>query len=147
MMAEIKGELSVTLKVKDSGDMQRILEFAQSFEAAPVVKQPKRERVSAESRRISKRESQDKILALLKETFRESFTMRNATAKVYEKLELRSTSTKHAISRAKREGTLLRRGKTYVWTEVVQKQVEAKLQKQPQAPATDQPIAPAPTVE
>lgn len=75
--------------------------------------------------------------------------MQEATALVQDKLDLRETTTKQAITRAKKEGLLLKRNRLLIWTVIVQEKVAARLQEQqqPQAEATAEPvIAEAPQV-
>ncbi len=144
-MSDIIGKLALTFEVRDAADVEKIMAFYREWEGVPVMRQPKHAHRAATGHRITKQESQDRIIALLKESFHEGFTMADATAKVFEKLKLRETTTKHTITRAKKDGILLRRGHVYVWTEVVTQRVVPKLQErlQPQQQEQIQQITPS----
>lgn len=137
-MAEIKGEISVTFRVKNAADVQRLMAFCQDFEQSVKPHQPNSKNqehqmpIPQEKKvRLTLAESQDRIIRMIKEKLPDSmFTTADAAVIVLANLQLGESSTKHALARAVKEGVLIKRGRMYVWTDIVQKQVASKIQEQ-----------------
>ncbi|AFU58645.1 hypothetical protein Ngar_c17120 [Candidatus Nitrososphaera gargensis Ga9.2] len=142
-MTEVSGSLTVTFNVKNAGDLQRILDICKEFDgsfngsfAQPMPHEPQiRQQQPNPSPSISKEETYDRIIKLLKSTFpRDGFAMRDAATLVAEKLHYQRTTVRNAITWARNKGELLKQGHGYYFRDFIQQQVAAKIQEQQQSP-------------
>lgn len=139
---EISGELSVTFSVRNAGDLQRIMVICQEFDGQTIL-QPEAPRAQKKglTPSTSKEETYKKILAGLKMAFPKGFGMAEAAAHVQTKLGYKRTSTRNAISWARKKGHLLKKGYGYFYTDVLQERVAAQMPTiESEAPHQQEPI-------
>jgi len=133
-MVEVAGELSVTFSVRSLLDLQRLLDICRHFDIKPIFMKQEKVRsvkLTKGGKHVSKEEMQEKIIQLLKTTFKhKGFDIDEAAALVEKKLDRRKTTVQKAVALAVEKGVLQRKGGTHAFTEFIQQRIATKLQEQ-----------------
>jgi hypothetical protein len=139
---EIRGNLLFSFKLKDPTpeNIQRAMLLCEEMEGARIEVPMPRKR-----RRLSKEESYNEILEVIKSKFKEGFTMQDAIPLVFDRIGKRKDSIQNAVSWAIKQDVVVREGGTYVFREQLQeKALEELKRRQSSAVATPlEPIAPS----
>jgi hypothetical protein len=118
---EISGELSVTFKVRNAFDLQRIQEFVRELEGqAPVVAETKRRYPRGKK---SQEETFQKIIRLLKLHFPKGFGIGEAADLIAAKVDRERTTVLRGVKWAREKGILLQQGQGYYWTDLIKEHV------------------------
>jgi hypothetical protein len=124
---EIVGELSVTLKVRSHAELTRLVDLCKELDGEIHI--AKSEGMQLLLKRLSKEETQTRIVKLLQSQFRKSaFQMKDAERLVAQKLDRKKKTVQLAMKLATDNGILIRKGRAYYFTDFVKAQVRSTLE-------------------
>lgn len=127
-MVEISGNLSVTFRVHELADLQRVLKACETFDGKDIVLSKKGIPATKHHKTVEAEATRNQILQLLKSTFSTTgFAMSEAEELVFTKLGRKSHTTRNAVSWIKKQGIIVSKGSNYYFVDMIQERVATKL--------------------